>query len=48
MRLALLYALLDKSRLIQAPHLLAALAFWEYCERSVLHVFGDTSETRLP
>jgi hypothetical protein len=41
MRLALLYALLDKSALIQAPHLMAALALWEYAERSVHHVFGD-------
>jgi hypothetical protein len=42
MRLALLYALLDRSPLIGAAHLLAALAFWEYVERSVYHVFGDS------
>ena len=24
-----------------ASHLLAALALWDYCERSVYHVFGD-------
>jgi hypothetical protein len=42
MRLAMLYALLDQSPLIQAPHLLAALALWEYVERSVYHVFGDS------
>ena len=42
MRLPLLYALLDKSPLIQAPHLMAALAFWEYVERSVYHIFGDS------
>ena len=41
MRLALLYALLDKSELIRAPHLLAALALWGYAERSVYHIFGD-------
>ncbi len=41
MRLALLYALLDKSPLIRAPHLMAALALWGYAERSVYHVFGD-------
>jgi hypothetical protein len=41
MRLAMLYALLDKSPAIQAPHLMAALALWEYCERSVYFVFGD-------
>ena len=42
MRLALLYALLDRSALIRAPHLLAALALWDYCERSVYFVFGDS------
>jgi hypothetical protein len=41
MRLALLYALLDRSAAIQAPHLLAGLALWEYVERSVYYVFGD-------
>jgi hypothetical protein len=42
MRLALLYALLDRSSLIQAPHLMAAVALWDYCERSVRFVFGDS------
>jgi hypothetical protein len=42
MRLALLYALLDRSTVIEAPHLLAALALWEYVERSVYFVFGDS------
>jgi hypothetical protein len=41
MRLALLYALMDRSPVIQAPHLMAALALWDYCERSVYFVFGD-------
>jgi hypothetical protein len=41
MRLALIYALLDKSLTIQARHLLAALALWDYCERSVRFLFGD-------
>jgi hypothetical protein len=42
MRLALIYALLDQSREIGAPHLLAALALWQYVEDSVRHVFGDS------
>jgi hypothetical protein len=42
MRLALLYALLDRSAEMQAPHLLAALALWDYVERSVMFVFGDS------
>src|SRR5262245_24286914 len=41
MRLALQYALLDLSAVIRAEHLLAALALWDYCERSVVYVFGD-------
>jgi hypothetical protein len=41
MRLALLYAVLDKSPVIRAQHLLAALALWVLCERSVYYVFGD-------
>jgi hypothetical protein len=42
MRLALLYALLDKSPEIQEPHLMAALALWDYCDRSVRFTFGDS------
>jgi hypothetical protein len=41
MRLALIYALLDRSQVIRKPHLLAALACWDYVEASVRHVFGD-------
>lgn len=42
MRLALIYALLDKKDAIGAEHLMAALALWDYAERSVLYVFGDS------
>jgi hypothetical protein len=42
MRLALIYALLDHSEVIKAEHLLAALALWDYCERSVYYIFGDS------
>jgi hypothetical protein len=42
LRLSLLYALLDCSPCIQAAHLLAALAVWDYCERSVKYLFGDS------
>jgi hypothetical protein len=41
MRLAMTYALMDRSQAIGAAHLLAALALWDYCERSVYFVFGD-------
>jgi hypothetical protein len=40
-RLACLYALLDHSATVQATHLLAALAAWEYCEGSARFIFGD-------
>jgi hypothetical protein len=42
MRLACLYALLDNSRVVRAEHLMAALALWEYVERSVKFIFGDS------
>ncbi len=40
-RLALLYALLGKSASIEPAHLRAALATWDYCQRSARHIFGD-------
>lgn len=40
-RLALLYALLDESRVIQPAHLRAALAVWEYVEVSARYIFGS-------
>jgi hypothetical protein len=41
-RLSLLYALLDCSPSIQPAHLMAALSVWDYCERSVKYIFGDS------
>lgn len=40
-RLALIYALLDRKDQIEIDHLRAALAFWEYAEASAVHIFGD-------
>jgi hypothetical protein len=42
MRLALLFALLDCRSEIDVPHLRAALAVWDYCERSARYIFGDS------
>jgi hypothetical protein len=42
MRLASVYAVLDRSALIAVEHLLAAVAVWDYVEQSVEHVFGDS------
>lgn len=41
MRLATIYALLDSSPVIRKPHLLAALAVWDYAEASARFIFGD-------
>jgi hypothetical protein len=43
-RLSSLYAVLDKSTLIQPKHLRAALAVWEYCEESARYIFGEYLE----
>jgi hypothetical protein len=42
-RLSCVYALLDKSAEISLKHLEAALALWDYCERSAFVVFGDST-----
>ncbi len=39
-RLAVIYACLDCSPAMRLPHLRAALAVWNYCERSARFVFG--------
>jgi hypothetical protein len=42
LRIALIYALLDRQKLIDAPHLRAALACWNYAEASARFVFGES------
>jgi hypothetical protein len=44
-RLAMLYALLDKSRVIRAPHLHAAIAVWTYCRDSARYLFAAHHRT---
>jgi hypothetical protein len=39
-RLSCLYALLDKSAVVRAEHIDAALALWDYCEASARYIFG--------
>ena len=41
MRLAVVYAILDESPLVRLEHLQAALALWDYCERSAKYIFGS-------
>ena len=42
LRLSLVYALLDGAKIISEPHMLAALAAWDYCEASAQFIFGDS------
>jgi len=42
LRLACIYALMDESRVVRLLHLKAAIAVWEYCEASVLYLFGQS------
>jgi hypothetical protein len=42
-RLALVYALLDRSGVIAVDHLAAAEALWDYAARSTRYVFGETT-----
>ena len=42
-RLALLYALLDGQKTIGPEHLRAALALWDYAERSAAWALGQTT-----
>jgi hypothetical protein len=46
-RLALLYALLDGQKTIQPDHLRAALALWDYAERSAAWALGQTAGNPL-
>ena len=42
-RLSMIYALLDGKSQIEPDHLHAALAFWDYCEQSTRHIFGNAT-----
>ncbi len=46
MRLSVLYALLDQSPVVKIEHLKAALAVWDYCQRSAEYVFGNALGNR--
>jgi hypothetical protein len=42
LRLSMIYALLDGECFVRVPHLLAALAVWDYCDASVRYIFGQS------
>src|SRR5262249_46455921 len=41
LRLAMIYALLDRVGVIARTHIEAALAVWDYCDASAAHIFGS-------
>ena len=43
LRLSVIYTALDGATSIQLQYLKAALAVWEYCERSAFYIFGDAT-----
>lgn len=43
MRLACIYALMDRLSTVQAEHLIAAISYWYRVEASVRHLFGDAT-----
>jgi hypothetical protein len=45
-RLALIYALLDRADAIEEAHLEAAEALWSYAERSIAYIFGRSTGNR--
>jgi hypothetical protein len=47
LRLAALYAVMDRQPAIQSAHLDAALALWRYAEASALYIFGDATGDRV-
>jgi hypothetical protein len=46
MRLSAIYALLDCSPVVSVEHQQAALALWDYCERSAQWIFGTSTGDR--
>lgn len=47
LRMAVLFAALDGSHVIEAPHVEAALATWRRCEQSAAYLFGGSTGDHL-
>jgi hypothetical protein len=47
LRIAMIYALLDKKNAIGVPHFKAALAFWDYAAQSARRIFGNTTGDKI-
>jgi hypothetical protein len=46
-RLSLIYAMTERSPVIRLRHLTAAIEVWNYCQRSVEFIFGESTGDRL-
>lgn len=46
-RIAMIYACLDRERVVRLPHLKAALAVWKYCEDSARYIFGEHTGNKV-
>ena len=46
-RLALIYAMLDKSSAVDVKHLRAAQLLWGYCEDSAQYIFNGTTKNQI-
>lgn len=40
-RIACIFAILDESQMVEVCHLEAAMAVWDYCAQTVMHIFGE-------
>jgi len=47
LRLAALYAVLDRSDEVRTEHLMAALGLWGYCSASAQYIFGESTSTSV-
>jgi hypothetical protein len=47
LRLSLVYALLDGTKVIRPEHIRAAMAVWQYCEDSAAYIFGCSTGNAL-
>jgi hypothetical protein len=47
LRLSMKYAILDRTTLMEPRHLEAAMAVWDYCQRSAQWVFGEKTGNKM-
>jgi hypothetical protein len=47
LRLAMIYALLDRQHTIELDHVYAALAVWDYCRKSAIRIFNGRERNNV-